>query len=111
MSVPTALPGGRARGGVSDTDASALRATLLDHRRARADQIEALLLLAEAGAGGGDRRELVIARAVLAEVDAALRRLDAGTYGWCVRCTEPIGVARLEVAPRIRFCIDCALER
>ena len=111
MSIPTALPGGRAVRGVSDTDAASLRATLLEHRRARADQIEALLLLSEAGAGGGDRRELVIARAVLAEVDAALGRLDDGTYGWCVRCAEPIGVDRLEVAPRSLFCIDCALER
>jgi RNA polymerase-binding transcription factor DksA len=105
MSIPTALPGGSARGGVSDADAAALRAALLDHRRARADQIEALMLL------GSDRRELVIARAVLADVDEALSRLDDGTYGWCVRCTQAIGPPRLEVAPRTRFCIDCALER
>ena len=111
MSIPTALPGGRRLRPVPDTDAAALRSSWLEHRRARADQIEALLLLAEAGAGGGDRRELVIARAVLAEVDAALARLDDGTYGWCVRCTGAIGLPRLEVAPRTRFCIDCAQER
>ena len=109
MSIPTALPG--SRGGVSAADAAALRADLLEHRRARADQIEALRLLAEADSDNVDRRELVIAQAVLAEVEAALSRLDDGTYGWCVRCAEPIGVARLHVAPRTRFCIDCALER
>ena len=103
MSIPTALPGGSASGGVPDTDVAALRATLLDHRRARADQIEALLLLSEAGVDGVDKRELVIARAILAEVDAALARLDDGTYGWCVRCTGPIGVDRLQVAPRTLF--------
>jgi hypothetical protein len=111
MSIPTALPGGRARGRVSEQDAVALRSALIEHRRARADQIEALLLLAEAGADGLDRRELVVARAVLADVDAALARLDDGTYGWCVRCTGAIGLPRLQAAPRTRFCIDCAMER
>ena len=111
MSIPTAMPGGRAQGGVPEEAAVALRAALMEHRRARADQIEALLLLAEAGADVVDRRELVVARAVLADVDEALSRLDDGTYGWCVRCADAIGLPRLQVAPRTRFCIDCALER
>ena len=111
MSVPTARLGDRALGGISEGDAAALRAALLDHRRARADQIEALLLLAATGADVVERRELVLAQAVLAEVEAALERLDDGTYGWCVRCTEPIGATRLHAAPRTRFCIGCALER
>jgi DnaK suppressor protein len=43
---------------------------------------------------------------VLAEIDAALRRLDAGTYGTCVRCGNPIGDARLEARPWAQLCID-----
>jgi RNA polymerase-binding transcription factor DksA len=105
------MPGGRARAGVPEADAVALRSALVEHRRARADQIEALLLLAEGGADAVDRREFVVARAVLADIDAALSRLDDGTYGWCVRCADAIGLPRLQVAPRTRFCIDCALER
>jgi RNA polymerase-binding protein DksA len=48
------------------------------------------------------------ARARLAEVDAALARLDAGRYGTCERCGQPIAPGRLEVRPTARLCIDCA---
>ncbi|WP_408899386.1 TraR/DksA family transcriptional regulator [Nocardioides sp. R1-1] len=44
----------------------------------------------------------------LAEVDAALARLDAGTYGVCERCGEPIASARLEARPSARRCVACA---
>ena len=44
----------------------------------------------------------------LAEIAAALARLDAGTYGHCVRCGGPIAVARLETRPYAPTCITCA---
>jgi DnaK suppressor protein len=44
----------------------------------------------------------------LAELDAANRRLAAGTYGRCERCARPIAAARLEARPAARTCIDCA---
>jgi RNA polymerase-binding transcription factor DksA len=44
----------------------------------------------------------------LAEVDAAIARLDAGTYGVCERCGSPIGAERLEALPAARLCIACA---
>ena len=44
----------------------------------------------------------------LAEVDAAVERLDAGTYGTCERCGRPIGEARLDALPAARTCVDCA---
>ncbi|NGN94924.1 TraR/DksA family transcriptional regulator [Nocardioides sp. KC13] len=47
----------------------------------------------------------------LDEVDAALRRLDQGTYGICERCGEPIGEGRLEARPAARTCITCASGR
>jgi RNA polymerase-binding protein DksA len=43
---------------------------------------------------------------VLAEIDAALARIDAGTYGICVRCGKPIGQERLEALPWATLCID-----
>jgi RNA polymerase-binding protein DksA len=48
------------------------------------------------------------ARLHLAEIEAALARLDAGTYGRCERCGEPIGEGRLEARPAARTCIRCA---
>jgi RNA polymerase-binding transcription factor DksA len=44
----------------------------------------------------------------LAEVDAALARVEAGTYGVCEGCGSPVGDARLEALPAARLCIRCA---
>ena len=44
----------------------------------------------------------------LAEVEAALVRLDDGTYGVCESCGQPIAEGRLEVRPVARTCITCA---
>ncbi len=50
---------------------------------------------------------------MLGEVDAALLRIDAGTYGTCTSCGDEIPAARLEAYPWASVCIDCArtLER
>lgn len=42
------------------------------------------------------------------EVQAALSRLDRGSYGACERCGAMIDPRRLEVLPATRFCIGCA---
>jgi DnaK suppressor protein len=49
----------------------------------------------------------------LALVDAALARLDAGTYGTCQRCGRPVAAARLEALPWAAHCIECqsAIDR
>jgi RNA polymerase-binding transcription factor DksA len=47
------------------------------------------------------------AEARLVEVVAALRRLDAGTYGRCERCESEIPRARLEAIPEVRLCLQC----
>jgi RNA polymerase-binding protein DksA len=44
---------------------------------------------------------------VLAEIDAALARIEAGTYGICVNCGQPIPLERLEAIPYATQCIDC----
>jgi RNA polymerase-binding transcription factor DksA len=48
------------------------------------------------------------ARAHLADIDAALGRLAAGTYGTCTRCGDAIGAARLAARPAAGRCIRCA---
>ena len=45
-------------------------------------------------------------QATIAEIDAALARIDNGTYGACEVCGKPIGAARLEALPWARLCID-----
>jgi RNA polymerase-binding protein DksA len=48
----------------------------------------------------------------LAQVEDALARLDAGTFGMCTRCGNPIAPERLEAIPWAALCIDCQrLER
>jgi RNA polymerase-binding transcription factor DksA len=50
---------------------------------------------------------------LLREVNAAIQRLDAGTYGICVRCGRAISQRRLAVLPYASLCIECqeAAER
>ena len=44
--------------------------------------------------------------AELSDVEHALKRIDAGTYGVCEACGKPIGEGRLEALPAARFCLD-----
>jgi DnaK suppressor protein len=50
----------------------------------------------------GDR-----SRAALEAVNAALARLDAGTYGRCTGCGRDVGAERLEALPAAALCIAC----
>jgi DnaK suppressor protein len=44
---------------------------------------------------------------LLAAIDEALARIDAGTYGICVNCGAQIAPERLEAMPWATLCIDC----
>lgn len=44
----------------------------------------------------------------IAQIDAALRRLEAGQYGICVTCGEDISPKRLEAWPASAECLECA---
>ena len=46
------------------------------------------------------------AKTTLVEIDAALQRIEAGTYGICEGCGKPIVAERLAAIPWTRLCID-----
>ncbi|MEO8287801.1 MAG: TraR/DksA C4-type zinc finger protein [Chloroflexota bacterium] len=43
----------------------------------------------------------------LDQINVALSRIEAGTYGTCANCGKPINPARLEARPSSIYCIDC----
>ena len=48
---------------------------------------------------------------VLAEIDAALQRIEDGAYGQCTNCGRQIPEERLEARPYATLCIDCQRQR
>ena len=68
----------------------------------RLSRMDALQAQAMAKASG-ERRAVQ-----LREIDAALQRIEDGSYGDCARCEEPIDPRRLDADPTARLCIDCA---
>ena len=47
------------------------------------------------------------ARELLAQTERAVARIEAGDYGSCESCGEPIGKARLQAFPRATLCLSC----
>jgi RNA polymerase-binding protein DksA len=84
---------------------------------------EALVgLMRDSGDGAGDdqadtgtknitrEHEMALAanaREMLIQTERALERLDAGTYGLCENCGNPIGKARMQAFPRATLCVEC----
>jgi RNA polymerase-binding protein DksA len=48
---------------------------------------------------------------VLADIDAALQRIEDGSYGTCTNCGRQIAPERLEARPWATLCIDCQRQR
>ena len=46
----------------------------------------------------------------LSEIDVALSRLEAGIYGTCASCGEPIPIERLNAYPAAVRCMNCATD-
>ncbi|MFJ6724132.1 MULTISPECIES: TraR/DksA family transcriptional regulator [unclassified Streptomyces] len=95
-----------------------------DRLRAELDSSEKSLagLMRDSGDGAGDdeadtgtknitrEHELALAanaREMLEQTEHALQRLDAGTYGLCENCGNPIGKARMQAFPRATLCVEC----
>lgn len=53
------------------------------------------------------RADLVRERAELADVELALARIEAGSYGICCDCARPIGRKRLQAYPTAKRCRAC----
>jgi RNA polymerase-binding protein DksA len=47
----------------------------------------------------------------LEQIERALQRLDAGTYGDCLQCGEPIALQRLRAMPAAERCAACQAVR
>lgn len=67
---------------------------------------------ADSAAATAERSETLAfveqSRERLADVDAALAAMEAGTYGVCADCGQPIPEARLEARPLSLRCVECA---
>jgi len=48
---------------------------------------------------------------IIEEVNAALERIEQGTFGQCEGCRQAIAAERLEAVPYTRYCINCARKR
>jgi len=103
------------------------RAELLSEMERLRDEISASEsavagLMRDSGDGAGDdqadtgtknitrEHELALAanaREMLTQTERALVRLDAGTYGLCENCGNPIGKARMQAFPRATLCVEC----
>jgi RNA polymerase-binding protein DksA len=51
------------------------------------------------------------AREMLYQTERAIDRLDAGTYGLCESCGNPIGKARMQAFPRATLCVECKQQQ
>jgi DnaK suppressor protein len=113
-----------------NVDIESARAVLLDQRSRLVHQLRELGSeengelradvefgdgFADAGAATAERTEVLgIVESLkdqLDGVDAALRKVDEGTYGICSSCGKPISDARLEGKPESIYCIDCQSKR
>lgn len=47
-------------------------------------------------------------KAELQRIEASLKRIESGDYGYCVTCGEQIPLRRLELDPTLPTCVDCA---
>lgn len=70
---------------------------------------------ADAAAATAERTEvLVVAESLksqLSDIDAALQRIEKGTYGTCAKCGKDIPAERLEFRPSSIHCVDCKTAR
>jgi RNA polymerase-binding transcription factor len=111
---------------MNDPDTTAARAALEHERQRLVDELgEAIVAPGQMTYGSqaaaasqvfAQQRDLALrdrATQQLGLVDAALARLDDGTYGTCLRCGKPVAPARLGALPWAAHCIDCqsAIDR
>lgn len=84
------------------SDADRAPVTLDQQSVGRLSRMDAMQVQAMAKAVDG-RRKLA-----MTQIDSALKRLDAGDFGYCVNCDEPIARKRLDLDPKVASCVKCA---
>lgn len=97
---------------VDTTTPDRFRTLLESHRADCVQQREAAL--AECAQSVPDpvaQRRAADLQETITEIDAALARIDAGTYGRCVSCGAEIPEERLEVRPFAGRCVTCSSSR
>jgi RNA polymerase-binding transcription factor DksA len=88
------------------------RALLEEHRADCARQREdALAECAQSVPDPVAQRRSADLLVTLGEIDAALARIEAGTYGRCTGCQSEIPEERLELRPFARTCVRCTAAR
>lgn len=87
--------------------------TLLEGQRALClrQRADALAECAQSVPDPVAQRRSADLQTTLEEIEAALARIDAGTYGSCVRCGSAIPVERLQMRPFAGACVSCASSR
>ncbi|GAA1573196.1 hypothetical protein GCM10009804_32180 [Kribbella hippodromi] len=123
-------------GGIPKIELAGLRAILLDQRTFRREQLAQIRQRPKptpttshpstpnagasragrvegAGAGRAEVEDclVVAARDVLADVEAALDRMDTGHYGECRECRGGIALSRLRICPQTLYCGECHRAR
>jgi RNA polymerase-binding transcription factor DksA len=108
---------------MAETTEANHRAALTAERDRFADQLKELGIdrssydegFADSGQVTAERGEVEALagslRETLQEINEALDKLEAGSYGRCESCDQQIPEARLEAKPAAKFCIDCASKR
>jgi DnaK suppressor protein len=108
-----------------DRDVAAIRRLLEERRDRTRERVAALAQRPERGSAQGFGKRIgdgtveAISRLTdigvgtslevgLARTERALAKLDAGSYGCCDACCEPIAPARLEAMPDVVLCLACA---
>jgi DnaK suppressor protein len=84
--------------------------TLLDTQRADCvrQREEALAECAQSVPDPVAQRRSADLKETIAQIDAALARIDAGTYGTCAQCGTSIPEERLELRPFTATCVACS---
>ncbi|MET9128908.1 MULTISPECIES: TraR/DksA C4-type zinc finger protein [Streptomyces] len=106
---------------LSPDDLAAVRASLREQRLFREEQLRQIASATARAATPAHRRRTAqdevdlklaaSARMVLADVEAALRRLAEGRYGTCHLCRRPVDRERLMIVPQARYCARCQQVR
>ena len=91
-----------------------LRSALEQQRQFRTDQLDELAAELADPATAADLPRIQVAAAVrtaaaaaLADIDAALQRIEHGGYGTCQQCDTAIPLERMEILPMSRLCMRC----